>query len=442
MKTKPKSSEAALFRRIYIAIFLLIALLGVVFTAITYIATTNFYETSTQLLNRDVAAHIAKFTSPYGSQGFDQKKADSVFYEAMVISPSAEVYFLDTAGNVIYFHGHPEEIKSRQVPLEHILRYLQSNGKQHINGPDPRDPAHPKIFSAAAVQGDAGPLGYIYVVLGSSQYRSVTQMLYNSAITPAVLGTVAAILAISLLVTLLYLHRMRLRFDELVNTLGRRFRTGDFMVNLSHDLRTPLAIARGYGETLLLKKEELSTAQQQEYTTLVVGKIRQVEGIVNQLFELANIESPNFQPQREPFLFSEMMGEVVRAVGAQQRIEQHGIEEGAWIEADVAMMERVVQNLLVNALAYTPTADRISLSLTRDGTLLIFRIENQGPALPPDLIAWINAPDAGRPPKPAIGLTIVKKVLSLHGYTLRAESQNGTNRFEVQMEVYNANGNI
>ena len=189
-----KTSPFAIFRRIYVVIFLLIALLGLMFTGITYMATTNFYETSTQLLNRDVAAHIAKFTSPYGREGFDRRKADSVFYEAMVISPSAEVYFLDTAGRVIYFHAHPGEVKSRQIPLDHILRYLRSKGMQHIDGPDPRDPGHPKIFSAAAVEGDSGRLGYIYVVLGSAQYRSVTQMLYDSAVTPAVLGTAAAIL--------------------------------------------------------------------------------------------------------------------------------------------------------------------------------------------------------------------------------------------------------
>ena len=431
-----KNSPFVLFRRIYVVIFLLIALLGVIFTGITYMATTNFYETSTQLLNKDVAAHIAKFTSPYGREGFDRQKADSVFYEAMVISPSAEVYFLDTVGRVIYYHGSPAEIRSHRIPLEHILRYLASDGSQHIDGPDPRDPAHPKIFSAAAVDGDSGRLGYIYVVLGSAQYRSVTQMLYNSHVTPTVLGTVAAILTISLLVTLLYLHRMRLRFDELVNVMGKRFREGDFMVNLSHDLRTPLAIARGYGETLLLKKGELSLAQEKEYLELVTGKIRQVEGVVNQLFELAKLESPNFVPHREPFVFGEMAGEVLRAVGAQQRIEQRGVEDGSWIEADVAMMERVVQNLVVNALAYTPAGGRIALSLGRVGHELVFSIENEGAALSEELLAWVNEPEASRPSRPAVGLTIVRKILLLHAYGFRAESVGGRNRFEVRMDIY------
>jgi len=353
-----------------------------------------------------------------------------------VISPSAEVYFLDTGGRVIYYHGAPGEIKSPVIPLTDIHRYMDCGGTKHISGPDPRDPAHRKIFSAAAVEGGSGRLGYIYVVLGNQQYRSVTQMLYNSQVTPTVLMTVAAILTISLLVTMLYLHRMRVRFDELVNVMGKRFREGDFIVNLSHDLRTPLAIARGYGETLVLKKGELSPEEEQEYLELVVGKIRQVEGMVNQLFELAKIESPSFEAKREPFVFSEMMGEVLRAVGAQDRIGQRGVEDGSWIDADVPMMERVLQNLMVNALAYTPAGGRIAVGIEREGAALVFRIENEGKALPADLVAWINEAGAGRPAVPAIGLTIVRRVLALHGYGFRAEVRNGWNILMIRMDTF------
>jgi signal transduction histidine kinase len=281
-------------------------------------------------------------------------------------------------------------------------------------------------------------MGYIYVVLGNQQYRTVTQMLYSSQVTPTVLLTVAAVLTISLLVTLLYLHRMRVRFDELVNVMGKRFREGDFIVNLSHDLRTPLAIARGYGETLLLKKGELSPGQEQEYMELVVGKIRQVEGMVNQLFELAKIESPSFEAKREPFVFSEMMGEVLRAVGAKDRIGQRGVEDGSWIEADVSMMERVVQNLVVNALAYTPAGGRIAVALERESAVLVFRIENEGKALPADLVAWMNEAGASRPAVSAIGLTIVRKILALHGYGFCAEVREGRNCFILRMPVFNA----
>jgi signal transduction histidine kinase len=423
-------------RRIYLVVFLLIVVLGLLFTGITYLATTNFYETSTQLLNKDVAAHIARFTSPYGREGFDRRKADSVFYDAMVISPSAEVYFLDTTGRVIYFHGEPGEIKEPQVELEPIRRYLASAGQRHVVDVDPRDPAMRKIFSVAEVEeAEAGRrLGYIYVILGSQQYRSVTQMLFNSRITPMVMGAVMLLLAVSLLITVYYIQRMRER-DNIRRLTASEKERRDFMVNISHDLRTPLAIARGYTETLLLKKGELTPEEERNFGDLALAKLRQVEKMVNQLFELSKMESASFEAHREPFVFSEMMQEVVHALGAGERIELTNGEDGSWIEADVSMMERVVQNLVVNALAYTPEGKAITIRLIREVGVLVFMISNQGAALPADLVAWLNGGPV-RPVAPAIGLSIVRRILLLHGFEWKVEVAGELNVFTIRMQVY------
>ncbi|MDR3716512.1 MAG: HAMP domain-containing sensor histidine kinase [Puia sp.] len=478
-----KRQPFAIFRRIYLGVFFLIAVLGVLFAGITYLATTDFYEASTQLLNKDVATHIAKFTSPYGNGGFDRQRADSVFQDAMVISPSAEVYFLDTAGRVIYFHGLPSEIQRWQVPMEHIQRYISSGGHRHIDGPDPRDSTHAKIFSAAAVEQGSAKLGYIYVILGSRQYRSVTQMLYNSHVTPLVLGAFLFIIAFSGLVTLLYIRRIRARFDDMMNVL-EKYREGDFtarfgltdkndlepftesfnkmadllldnihrltnsekerkdfMVNISHDLRTPLAIARGYAETLFLKKRPLRPDEEREYGELVINKIRQVEKMVNQQFELSKMESASFEAQKEPFVFSEIVQEVIHVAanspeGYQRPLDCLHCTDGSWVEADIPMLERVIQNLLVNAIKYSYEDGRIQISLVRVEEELIFRIENEGPVLASDLLQWLNG--AGhKPATPAIGLTIVRKILLLHHFPFLAESLPGSlNAFSFRMPLW------
>ena len=84
-------------------------------------------------------------------------------------------------------------------------------------------------------------------------------------------------------------------------------------------------------------------------------------------------------------------------------------------------MERVIQNLVVNAIAYTRPGGQITVSLEREGAELVFRIENEGEPLPAELLVWINGLEGVRPARPAIGLAIVKKVLALHGWRLRAE---------------------
>ena len=472
-----------IFRRIYIVVVLLIALLGLLFIGVTYIATTSFYAASTQLLNKDVAAHIAKFTSPYGQGGIDRKKADSVFYQAMVISPSAEVYFLDTSGRVICFHGEHSEIRNWQVSMEPIRRYIREGGLHYVDGSDPRDPAHPKIFSAAKVEKDGESLGYIYVIIGNQQYRSVTQMLVNSRVTPVILGAVMFILAaLPLVITILYIRRFRRRFDE-VTTVLNRFREGnfsarfalrdqdelglitgsfnmmadllveniqrlttsekerrDFMVNISHDLRTPLAIARGYVETLQLKRGQLSPAQVREYEDLVVNKMRQVDKMVGQLFELSKMESASFEVHREPFVFSEVLQEVLSTVadGRLGEIVCENCTDNTYVEADISMMERVVQNLLVNAVSYTREGGRIVVCLEKAESGLGVQISNEGEPLTEELLAWINGNSKVNLPKPAIGLMIVRKMLALHDFTFGAEVKNGMNRFWFWMPALSA----
>lgn len=424
-----------IFRRIYFLVFLLIALLGVVFVGVTYITATTFYAASTQLLNKDVAGHIAKFTSPYGREGFDRQKADSVFYQAMVISPSAEVYFLDTTGRVIYFHGDTAEIRTWQVDVGPLERYLRSGGLSYINGSDPRDPDHPKIFSAASVEVQGGRLGYIYVILGNQQYRSVTQMLVNSRVTPVVLESVLIIVGVSLIITIWYIRRARRQFELIEHTnraVASEKERRDFMTNMAHDLRTPLAIARGYAETLQLGRGRLSAEEEAEYGALVLAKIGQVEKMVGQVFELSKMEAASFEVRKEPFVFSEVVQEVVRGKG---EITCENCMDGAWVNADISMMERVLQNLVVNAVAYARVGGRVVVSLIKDGDELVFRIANEGEGMAEDILMWFNGKGGTRPSKSAIGLSIVKRVLDLHGFAYRAEVREGMNIFYFIMPV-------
>ncbi|RYU89601.1 hypothetical protein EWM62_14905 [Mucilaginibacter terrigena] len=177
-----KHPNNSIFSRIGAFMFMLISVLSVLFIAITYMATTHFYEASTQLLNKDVAAHIAKFTSPFENEGINKQKADSIFYNAMVINPNDEVYFLDTLGKVIEYQSPDSLIRQRLLPLDKIKTHIRTGGTDYIKGPDPKDPATPKIFSAAEVVIKGKTIGYIYVILAGNQYRTVTDLLTGSHI--------------------------------------------------------------------------------------------------------------------------------------------------------------------------------------------------------------------------------------------------------------------
>ena len=486
---KPKSST--IFSHIILLIVGLISALGAVFVLITYIVATNYYESSTQLLNKDVAGHIAEFTAPFGAHGLNKQKADSVFHDAMVLSPNSEVYFLDTAGAVIDYHQSSEQpgIRQWKLPLENIRKHLAAGNKDYIKGPDPRDPAKPKIFSAAEVRSGDKKLGYIYVILASSEARTVAAMLLSNHVIILSIIAFSCIIVLSLLLSFLYVRRIQQRFNRVVDVL-ERFQKGDFearfkihaqdglgpikgafntmadmlvyhinrltkseadrkafITGITHDLRNPLSIAGGYAETLLIKGADgsLTQLQEQEYLQLILQKLRQVEHLVEQLHELSAMESPAFRPHREPFLFSELLNEIVQnfrpAADARSIIiDCERCKDDAYVDADISMMERVIQNLMANSVAYSPEKSRITAELSRRGEALVFSVKNISSVLPEPFLKWLGSDDADAvldsfPEKPAIGLTIVKRILRLHQYRLQVTQQASQLQFEISMKV-------
>ena len=470
-----KRKKLSIFSHISLLVFTLITIICLLFMGITYLSTSNFHEASMQLLNKDVAAHIAKFTSPFKNGGIDKKKADSVFYDAMVLSPSAEVYFLDTSGKVIAYHADIKDIKQWILPLDNIKKLIASQGREYIKGCDPRDPENPKIFSASEVLDSSKKLGYIYVILGSN--TGVVRMLYSSYFSGLIIKVFLVIIILSILFTFFYINRFQKSFDQMLIIL-KKFENGDFearfpvrendelepvttafnkmadllvynidritksekerkdfIANISHDLRTPLSIARGYTETLLIKREKhISQEDEEEFLQLVYRKIMQVEHMVKQLFDLSKMESAAFVPKKEPFVFSEILQEIIHeslspAHEKNITVASSNAEDASWIFADVGMMERVVQNLMVNAIKYTPQNGWIKVILEKEQEILAFKIQNSGQPLNQQMINWFNNNSEtnllnNRPANAGLGLVIVKKILQLHKFKCEVIAKN------------------
>ena len=483
-----------LFKRISILIFLLITVLSLLFIIITYITTTEFYQSSTQLVNKDVAAHISKFTSPFEDKGINKKIADSVFYNAMVLNPSIEVYFLDTTGKIMYYQAPDSAIKLWKIPLNNIIKHIQSNGKDFIKGPDPKNPSKQKVFSAAEVTSNGKKLGYIYVIVGGNEYNNAAHVLFGSHIMSLAIIAFSVILVLSVALSLLYVNRLQRNFTKIIAVLNEymkgdfnvRFELNDkdefapitdsfnkmasllsynidklkqteqerknFIATISHDLRTPLSVAKGYTETALdkINKGEINRTEIDAFMQLVHKKLQQIEIMVQDLFELSRMESIHFIPNKEPFIFSEILNEMFtvyekRAAEKNIKLICKGCEDISWINADIRMIERVLQNLFDNAIKYTPIDGNIYIQLERRSNILAISLSNTGTQLSDDLINWVNLTSQQntsstiieKPANSGLGLLIVKKIAELHNYDFYASYVDGIISFNIQIQTTN-----
>jgi signal transduction histidine kinase len=484
------TTKNSLFRHISLLVSGFLFLLACLFIIITYLSSLHYYQATTQRLNKDVASHIAKFTSPFRPGGLNRKIADSVFYDAMILSPSVEVYFLDTAGKVMYYHAPDSAIKVWHIPLGPIKGYLASKGLDYIKSPDPKASGMEKIFSAAEVVSDGERLGYIYVILGGNEYQTISKLLFGDHIIILALQAFGVIFILSLVISLLYLGRIKRNLAKVMSVLQAyrkgdykaRFKTDtykefapvaesfnqmadlltyhilrletsdlerkDFLANISHDLRTPLTVIRGYVETLQQEAENSrpDPQRQAEITTLIYRRLERLEMMIMQLFELSKMEAVGFKLSREPFNLAELLEETV--AGLQKtaerkniRLYSEGSKEMAWIDADIALLERIIQNLVDNAIRHTPENGEVHVRLEKQpDNYFLLMIGNSGKPLSPELLRWINSDEAGTQhlnlAKRGLGLAIVKKIANLHLYKLNAGSSEYGVYFSLRLAEY------
>ena len=343
-------------------------------------------------------------------------------------------------------------------------------------------------FSAAS--GSSAPdssAGYVYVILGGDRYHSVSGMLGRSYILQSGIWTLVIILVFVLLVGLLLFRLLTRRLRHLtmametlrdqgysdaaqaelssrlftpwpgtkpptdeIDRLGtvylqmserirRQIRElaqadtyrREMVSNVSHDLRTPLTALQGYLETLLIK--ELTPAEQRSYVQIALQHSERLAKLVGELFELARLDSREVQIHPEAFSLSELVQDVVQQhfLSAQQKgvtLEAALPDDLPFVTADIAMIERVLTNLLENALRYTPEGGRVTIRLMRQENQIAVRVADTGSGIPlkdlPHIFErFYRVPhQADKPGCAGLGLAIAKRILELHGSIITVDS--------------------
>ncbi len=464
---------SGLFRTFYArlsAIFLALVLaLAAGILAIAFRLAGHLFDEVEQLLNRDYARSIAAELEPLVAGGFASGRIRQAIHYMMVLNPRVEIYILDDGGAVLaYFAPPAESVPRERVDLGPIRSFLSND--RLILGEDPRS-ARRKPFSAATID-LGGQTGFVYVILGGERYDRFLGSSRDSYYLRAGLATFLLAIAATLLAgfALFFLLTRRLaslaqavkafqrgeldrrlvaRGGDELGALGRSFNEmaagiqaglaerRDMVANISHDLRSPLSSIRGNLETLLLKDGQLEPGARRGFLEAALRNIDGFQKLVEELFELARLESGQARPRLESFHPGELAQDVVlklrpQAEAAGVRLAVELPAELPLVRGELGLIERLLTNLIENALRFTPAGGSVRVSLAAEGGGTRVSVADTGSGIAPEDLPHVferfyradrsrdrSAGGAG------LGLAIARQIAELHGSRLEVESSPG-----------------
>ncbi len=449
-----------------------------------------YFQETNQKLDAEIAPHIAAENQCFINGKANDAALKNVFHSIMIINPSLEVYLLDKEGKILTYFALNKVVKLKYVSLQPIQKFISSKDKPFVLGSDPRNADRQKAFSAAKVYEDSIFRGYIYVILGGEEYDNATQLVFGSYILSLGLKSMMITLIGVAIISLIALgfitrnmrriifvirnfkngnldQRIKLKgkgelsefadsFNEMADTIVRNIedmKTMDnlrreLVANVSHDLRTPLAAVQGYIETILLKSESLSEEDRKKYMHTILSSTERLKKLVEELFELSKLEARETKPKPEAFSIAELVQDVqqknqIIAESKKIDLKLNFPYDLPLVYADIGMMEKVLQNLIDNAIKFTPAGGSVTIRLQNFGDKIITYVKDSGSGIRKDDLKYIfdryhkadnkSSSNEGL----GLGLAIVKKILEIHNIKINVESKEGEGTtFSFEIDVY------
>ncbi len=484
----------SLFTKISLALFVIIGITASAFFLVNRASTNLYYEELTQRLNASIAMYVTNERSLLKNGEPDLDSLAELAQQAMIINPTAEIYLLDTKGKILG-HALPEKDVVRSgVALAPIRELMGGDARLPLRGDDPRSNSSRKVFSAAEVRSEGELQGYLYVILGGRTYETLSAEITGSYVRRdlivAFVAIVVTALAIGMLVFRLLTRRLRALNAEMRRVSASRFEAAptlpippangdeidelsaafiemseriqsqlrqlqendslrrELISNISHDLRTPLSAMHGYLETLIIKDDTLPKEERKHYLKTARRHTLRLNSLIGDLFELSKLESDSVTPNLETFSVHELLQDVSQQFElAAQSKEIHlcmeMAQENAQTVGDIGLIQRVLENLVRNAIQFTPEGGQITLSVARRPASVAVAVTDNGCGIPDEDLSKIfdrhyqsASRSAGDSGSSGLGLAIVKRILDLHSSRITVTSKVNTgSRFEFELPL-------
>jgi two-component system, NtrC family, sensor kinase len=210
----------------------------------------------------------------------------------------------------------------------------------------------------------------------------------------------------------------------------------EFLANMSHELRTPLNAIIGFSEVLLDPTLEVSKEEQAQFLTDVLSSGKHLLGLINEVLDLAKIESGTMELQIDTAL----MQDVVEAVANTMRplatkkdiqLQVDSDETLAPFPMDGARVKQVLLNLVGNALKFTPEGGKVWIRTGGKDGFVRVEVGDNGPGIAAEdqeriFLEFQQAgSDAGKPQGTGLGLALAKKFINMHGGRIWVDSEIG-----------------
>jgi len=491
-----------LYTRLALGLFVLLIAVGLVYSSISLYSLRQYNASLNQELNRELAKKLVQDRNLINEGRLDQQALEELFALYMTINPSIEIYLLDNAGRILSYSADPDKIKRNHVSMAPILTLLGDMAAYPVLGDDPRSHDRQKVFSVTPIPADEQPEGYLYVVLRGEEHDAAELMARSGHFIEmsawAVLISLAFGMFAGLAVFRLLTRRLtRLRslveqfenagmsrqphptwqqqrpamrdeidylgvtFDRMAQRIASQIEQMQekdalrrrLIAQVSHDLRTPLASMQGYVESLRMKRAALSDDEQVRFLDIALEEGRRLSRLVDELFELAALEAREKKPQREPFALAELVHDVAHKHAPEAEKKRITLTVSAspslpLVYGDVGMTERVLDNLISNAIRFSPEGGAVELAMSLQDGYLQVCVSDSGPGIPeqdlPHLFEPFYRGDAGSASGHAgLGLAIARRIMTLQGGTIGAACRPAVGAaFTIRLPVYRPVGSV
>ena len=456
-----------------VAIYAVSALIFLVFSRHTF---EIYQQEIIQKYYRELAARLV--SRSMSSNGPNLQTLFEDCLEIKGLNKELDFYLLDANGGIFNSTTAVGAQQLHKLSLAPIREFLGDTPILPIRAEDPTDPPRKVVFSAAVLGTPAH--GYLYIVLSSTDYEISLNMARNSYTlhTSLLFGLGGLLLALATGFMAFVFTTRRIvalsknmdafrqqvvpasgnpraeirqgdeiqhledAFDDLRRRIGEQLLAiqqadddrKDLIANVSHDLRTPIATLQGYLETILLRGPGMDAQERRNHLEIVFRQCERLSKLIADLFELSKLDSRHPNLCFESFSIAELVQDIAQKFNlkaTQQNVQLNTVFafDISMVVGDIRLIERVLENMIENALRHTPAGGHITLRLTVMETGIRVEVEDSGSGIAPDQFAQIfdryYRATSGRGDGAGLGLAIARRAVELHGGQIEVSSQPG-----------------